>query len=110
MLKCCNDYCLPIFQSLAIPPTITKQPVLTENIISIEAKGSQPMRYQWLKDGKEIIDRDGCKGSTTPELVMGTGPQFKGNYMCQVKHKYGEITSSEIYYGKLHICVHTVHV
>ena len=64
------------------------------------------MRYQWLKDGKEVSDGDDYKGSTTPEFVIvGTGPQVKGNYKCRVKHKYGEITSSEIYYGKLHFCI-----
>ena len=61
------------------------------------------MRYQWLKDGKELSDGYNHKGSTTPELIIvGTGPQVKGNYKCRVKHKYGEIASNETSYGKLH--------
>ena len=60
------------------------------------------MRYQWLKDSKELRDSDPYKGCTTLELVIvGTGPQVKGNYKCQVKHKYGEILSNGITYGNL---------
>ena len=101
-----HDYNDALFQSLAIPPNITKQPVLTENMISIEAEGTQPLRYQWLKDGKEVSDGDDYIRSTTPELVIvGTGPQVKGNYKCQVKHKYGEIASKEIHYGNLTLLI-----
>ena len=90
------------FQSLTIPPNITKQPALKENRISIEAEGTQPMRYQWLKDDEELSDGDDYKGSITPKLVIvGTGPQVKGNYKCRVKHKYGKILSNETCYGKM---------
>ena len=60
------------------------------------------MKYQWLKDVEEpLSDGEDYKGTTTAELVIvGTGPQVKGNYKCLVKHKYGEILSREIFYGK----------
>ena len=60
------------------------------------------MKYQWLKDDEEPLnDGEDYKRTTTAELVIvGTGPQVKGNYKCQVKHKYGEILSREISYGK----------
>ena len=70
------------------------------------------MRYHWLKDGKELTNSDDYSGSTTPELVIvGTGPQVRGNYKCRVKYKYGEIISREIYYGKLlilYICLYNI--
>ena len=61
------------------------------------------MKYQWLKDDEEpLSDGEDYKGTTTAEpVIVGTGPQVKGNYKCLVKHKYGEIQSSAIYYGKL---------
>ena len=60
------------------------------------------MKYQWLKDDEEpLSDGEDYKGTTTAELVIvGTGPQVEGNYKCLVKHKYGEIQSSVIHYGK----------
>ena len=59
------------------------------------------MKYQWLKD-VPLSDGDDYKGSTTSELtIVGTGPQVKGNYKCLVKHKYGEVQSSNTEYGEL---------
>ena len=60
------------------------------------------MKYQWLKDDEEpLSDGEDYKGTTTAELVIvGTGPQVKGNYKCLVKHKYGEILSREAQYGE----------
>ena len=59
------------------------------------------MKYQWLKDDEEpLSDGEDYKGTTTAELVIvGTGPQVKGNYKCLVKHKYGEILSTGAYCG-----------
>ena len=59
------------------------------------------MKYQWLKDDDEpLSDGEDYKGTTTAELVIvGTGPQVKGNYKCLVKHKYGGILSSGAYCG-----------
>ena len=60
------------------------------------------MKYQWLKDDEEpLSDGEDYKGTTTAELVIvGTGPQVKGNYKCLVKYKYGKNLSREISYGK----------
>ena len=97
-----HEYCCLCLQSLAIPPKITKQPTLREKRILIQAEGTQPMKYQWLKDDEELLsDGEDYKGTTTAELVIvGTGPQVKGNYKCLVKHKYGEIFSTGTHYGR----------
>ena len=81
---------------------ITNQPTVKENRIWIQAEGTKPIKYQWLKDNNEPLSNgDDYKGSTTAELViMGTGPQVKGNYKCLVKHKYGEIQTRGTHYGK----------
>ena len=59
------------------------------------------MKYQWLKDDEEpLSDGEDYKGTITAELVIvGAGPQVKGNYKCLVKHKYGEILSFGAHYG-----------
>ena len=84
-----------------VPPKITKQPVLRENRILIRAEGTE-LKYQWIKDDEEpLSDSDDFMGSTTQELVVvGSGPQVKGNYKCLVKNKNGEILSRETFYGK----------
>ena len=66
------------------------------------------MKYQWLKDDEEpLSDGEDYKGSTTAELVIvGTGPQVKGKYRCLVKHKYGNILSSDTNYGKYVMSTH----
>ena len=60
------------------------------------------MKYQWLKDNEGPLSvGEDYKGTTTAELVIvGTGPQVKGNYKCLVAHKYGETVSSGTHYGK----------
>ena len=60
------------------------------------------MKYQWLKDDEEPLnDGEDYKGSTSSELIIvGTGPQVKGNYKCLVKHKYGDIVSTGTHYGR----------
>ena len=60
------------------------------------------MKYQWLKDDEELGNGEDYVGSTTQVLVIvGTHSHVRGNYKCLVKHKYGEIVSSEIHYGML---------
>ena len=89
-------------QSLTVPPKITKLPTLRENRILIQAEGTQPIKYQWLKDDEEPLRKcEDYKGTTTAELVIvGSGPQVKGNYKCLVKHKYGDVLSNGTHYGK----------
>ena len=60
------------------------------------------MQYQWLKDDKELSDGDDYQGATTPMLVIvGTGPQVKGSYKCQINNKYRKKSSNGIKYSKL---------
>ena len=96
-------------QNPAIPLTFTKQPILKQKCITVQAKGTMSMRYQWIKDDEDLSECDDFKGSTSPELVIvGTGPQVKGNYKCRVTNKYRKILSNEIHYGKL-ICTFPLH-
>ena len=83
------------------PPQITKEPYEEQSIIKVQAQGTKPLKYQWLKDDKELRDSICYKGSTTPELcIVGTGLQVKGGYKCHVTNKCGETDSLEIQYGR----------
>ena len=82
------------------PPLITKEPYEEQSVIKVQAQGTKPMKYQWLKDDKELRDSIDYKGSTTPELcIMGSGSHAKGNYRCQVTNMFGKTLSQEILYG-----------
>ena len=72
-------------------------------MIAVQVRGTKPIEYQWFKDDKELGDGDDYKGSTTPKLVIvGTGLQVKGKYVCQVKNKFGKTHSQGMQYGKLY--------
>ena len=85
-----------------VPPKITKRPTIGEKRILIQAEGSKPIKYQWFKDDEKLLSsNDDYKGPSTQELiVMGTGPQVKGNYKCLVANKYGKVVSAHIHYGR----------
>ena len=77
------------------------EPVKQNNVIKIKVKGTKPLRYQWLKDSRELYDNGDYKGSTKPELeIIGTGPQVNGKYKCKINNMYGKELSQEIYYGE----------
>ena len=82
-------------------PQITEEPHEEQSIIKVQAQGTQPLKYQWLKDDKVLKDSIHYRGSTTPELcIVGTDLQVKGGYKCQVTNKYGKTVSQEIQYGR----------
>ena len=83
------------------PPKLAKDSTISENTIKLKAHGTKPLKYQWLKNDEEINDGDRYRGSTTSELVvLGSCPQVKGIYKCQVTNRYGEIISRDVDYGK----------
>lgn len=81
--------------ALAVPPTITVQPVSqsvpagTPVRLSVAAAGSEPLRYQWRKDGTNVA------GATNAALSL-TSPQVSdtGSYTCVVTNAAGSVTSN----------------
>ena len=83
------------------PPQIVKEPYEEGSVIAVQAQGTKPLKYQWLKDDKELRDSIDYKGSTTPELcIVGSDLRVKGEYKCQVTNEYGKTYSQEIQYGR----------
>ena len=79
---------------LSIPPSITLQPrpfagLTGESlVIRIEATGSKPLAYQWLKGGQAIA------GQTSDSLVVESVQESDaGTYMVSVTNEAGSATS-----------------
>jgi hypothetical protein len=78
----------------AEPPSITQAPVSAEvdaegNVtFSVEATGTEPLAYQWLKDGTAI---DGATGSEL--TITGVLVDDAGSYTVEVSNSAGTVTS-----------------
>jgi len=75
-------------------PIITTQPVSrtvlqgTTAYIGLVATGSQPLRYQWMRDGTDI------PGATAAvHGIPSAQSSHEGAYACRVSNDYGEVTS-----------------
>lgn len=76
-------------------PIITKHPqsqnaVYGDRIVlSLSAKGSDKISYQWDKDGVMIN-----KGGNSSVLYIDAfSSEHKGSYMCTVNNKFGSVQS-----------------
>jgi hypothetical protein len=88
-------------QFIAVPPTITSQPVSrsvdagTTVSFSVAVTGTQPLRYQWQLNGVGLIDGGSVSGATTSTLALANvQPTQAGNYSVVVTGPGGTVTSS----------------
>ncbi len=85
-----------VFASAEVPtgivgakvPLITRQPVKNAGALSVEAQGTGPLEYQWLRNGEEIA------GATRSTLTFKT-PAEKGVYRVLVRNRAGTTLSAE---------------
>jgi len=83
------------------PPSITNQPqnqaVLAGGnaSFSVGADGTEPLIYQWRKDGSNLTNGPGVSGATTANLTL-TGVQAPntGVYSVTVSNAYGGVVSA----------------
>jgi uncharacterized protein YodC (DUF2158 family) len=75
-------------------PIITTQPVSRTVLqgmtayIGLVATGTEPLRYQWMRDGTDI------PGATAAvHGIPSAQPSHEGAYACRVSNDYGEVTS-----------------
>lgn len=65
-------------------------------IFNILASGSQPIKYQWEKDGKPVVNEGRFKGADGQTLTITHPTEMDdGNYHCIVSNEFGEETSQE---------------
>jgi uncharacterized protein YodC (DUF2158 family) len=59
------------------------------------ANGTQPLFYQWKKDGISLTDGGNIGGSTTESLIIGNVQESdEGSYSCYIYNTAGNVTSS----------------
>ncbi len=61
--------------------------------LRVAATGTQPLSYQWRKDGVPLMDGDGIAGATTPTLSVSVSPQAVGIYDVVVTNSLGSAVS-----------------
>jgi DNA-binding beta-propeller fold protein YncE len=83
-----------------VAPSILEQPtsVIAANtdveILHVEAAGSAPLTYQWLRDGQVLSGGGAFSGVHTPSLTIGPiGLEQVGAYACVVTNAHGQVTS-----------------
>lgn len=79
------------------PPRIVQQPQAqsieegARATFSVVAEGSEPLTYQWQKDGQNVLFADG------PELVIPWAfPDHQGTYRVVVKNAAGSVMSEPV--------------
>ena len=86
---------------LAGAPVLTSQPLSRTNqagtaaTFSVTAFGSEPLGYQWYRNGAALTNGGGISGSTSASLsVNPTRGTDTGDYWVIVTNAYGAVTSS----------------
>ena len=87
------------FIPLPVSLQITQHPETQSKIygdkvkLSVSAKGSDLVLYQWWKDGKVITTEDypNCTGIDSSTLEISPFiPEYEGSYKCIISHKAAE--------------------
>jgi len=61
----------------------------------VEAVGTSPLVYQWLRDGVALADGGGYAGTGTSRLtVEPAGADHEGVYRCRVENSFGQALSA----------------
>jgi hypothetical protein len=86
--------------TLLAPPSITSQPQSgtnlagENNIFTVAASGTQPLRYQWQANGTNLADNARVSGSQSNTLSISIVlPQDSGEYSVLVTNVFGSATS-----------------
>ncbi|MEA4846301.1 MAG: immunoglobulin domain-containing protein [Clostridiaceae bacterium] len=89
-----------------IQPSIAKQPLNETKTVgdsvsfAVYAAGSEPLNYQWRKDGASLTNGVSASGATISGTTTSTlnisGLQITeaGNYSCTISNDYGNVTSN----------------
>ena len=91
-----------ILSSATVAPQVTVHPVDQTNIVpgsnvsfSVTASGTEPLSYQWQKDGVDLTDGSSITGATTATLtIAGVMESDEGGYRCVVTNTAGMDTAN----------------
>ncbi len=86
--------------SVGSAPIVTTSPASVSTLVgtsatfSCSASGSEPLAYQWLRNGVELVDGARVTGSATPSVTVSSlVASDAGGYSCRVANGFGEVTS-----------------
>ena len=105
----------PFSSTVDLPPTVVDQPddqlnqIPQSNVsFSITATGTEPLSYQWQKDGADLSNTDYIEGVTTTTLVVRDITKAdEGAYSCVVTNHVGvdESDAAQMSIGRHNVCV-----
>lgn len=82
------------------PPTITRQPEPgfvvpgASTTLSVEAAGTEPLGFRWLRNGVDVVDGPLFSGSDTASLtVTALSQEVEAFYQCIVSSSVGAVVS-----------------
>ncbi len=92
---------VPAQLTVGDPPAIAGEPASVESAIganatfSCSASGTEPLAYQWLRNGVELVDGARVTGSATPSVTVSSlVASDAGGYACRVANGFGEAVSA----------------
>ncbi len=83
------------------PAVVTDQPIAQSVIVgeaatfAVAAEGTEPLAYQWRKDGLDLVDSGSVSGATTSTLTVAAKAMTdSGRYEAMVMNQCGLATSA----------------
>ena len=66
-------------------------------VTSVTAVGTQPLAYQWMRNGVDLVDGPAIGGAQSPELTVGNQPGGgPGVYACRMTNSCGTAVSQGV--------------
>ena len=79
---------------ITVPPTDQYVAVGSNAVLTVATTGSNPLTYQWLKNGVKLANSATVSGATSSSLtLLKTTATSSANYSVIVKNVYGSVTS-----------------
>ncbi len=87
--------------SVGSAPIVTTSPASVSTLVgtsatfSCSASGTEPLSYEWLRNGVELVDGARVTGSATPSVTVSSlVASDAGGYACRVANGFGEAVSA----------------
>ena len=85
-----------LLPAIALQPGNLSVPASTPASFTVSAFGSEPLSYQWLKDGNSLSDGARIAGATTAVLTLTDVQEADaGNYSVKVSNALGSTNSAQ---------------
>jgi hypothetical protein len=87
--------CSPLAPQITAEPQDQAVCAGAQAVFSIQAKGSEPINYQWLRSGLPLTDDGRVVGSATATLsIADVQPSDQGAYFVHLNNRFGSTNST----------------